>query len=91
MKPSEAFGVVVRSVGLLLVLSGLASLLSVFAAPGVMLVAIPTLLVGFWLLRSARIVVSFAYPDDREADPRMINREDTERIRSAGQTDTTPG
>ena len=67
MKSSEAFGVVVRSVGLILVVSALGSLISALAAPGVLLLAIPTLFVGLWLLRGAPGVIDYAYPDrDRE-------------------------
>jgi len=72
MKPSELFGVVVRSVGLLLVLPALgvqffAILNLVMGGPGnvagMMILSIPVLLVGLWLLRGAPGIVAFAYPE----------------------------
>ncbi len=72
MKPSELFGVVVRSVGLLIVLPSLG--LQFFAlldlvgggpgnAVGILILSIPALLVGLWLLRGAPGIVAFAYPE----------------------------
>lgn len=84
MTPSEAFGVVVRSVGLLVVLWGLSLLVVAIGAPGLILVAIPVLLVGLWLLRGARAVISFAYPDERQ-DVRVISQAEIERIRSTAE------
>ncbi len=70
MKPSEAFGVAVRSIGLVVILSGLGSLVGALGAPGLLLVAIPTVLVGIWLLRGAKALVSFAYPDEPGSEQR---------------------
>jgi len=73
MKPSELFGVVVRTMGLLFVLT---ALLKVFSAilnlvgggPGnvlaMLLYGIPALLVGLWFLRGAKALISFAFPED---------------------------
>jgi hypothetical protein len=72
MKPSEMFGVVVRSVGLLLVLPALgtqffAILSLVLGGPGnavgMMILSLPVLLVGLWLLRGAPGIMAFAYPE----------------------------
>lgn len=73
MRPSELFGVVVRTIGLLAVLSAawamlLATLAVVGGGPGanaMLLAGIPMLLVGSWLLRGgADSLVRFAYPED---------------------------
>lgn len=65
MTPVDAFGVVVRSVGLVMavtagwtiVLSGLNGRL------GPVIAAIIPLSIGLWLLRGAAAVVYFAYPE----------------------------
>jgi len=77
MKPSDAFGVVVRSIGLLLFLQGIAMCLVAVGAPGMILLAIPALVVGLWLLRGAQFIVSFAYPDET-AESRVTSHEDIE-------------
>jgi hypothetical protein len=72
MKPSDVFGIVVRTVGLLLVLAAAASLFVAIlgaldggqhSAAGLAASGFPTLLVGLWLLRGAPLLVWFAYPD----------------------------
>jgi hypothetical protein len=76
MKAREAFGVVIRSVGLLLVLAAIWSLF--FAAlnvvgggPGntgaMIITGVPTLVVGLWLLRGAPALVRFAFPAGPQA------------------------
>jgi flavin reductase (DIM6/NTAB) family NADH-FMN oxidoreductase RutF len=64
MKPSEAFGVVVRGMGLVTALSALGTLLAAMASPFALLGAIPPIVVGLWLLRNAPTVVAFAYPEE---------------------------
>lgn len=73
MKPTEVFGVVVRSVGLVTIL--VASAQTLFAllvivlggpanGPGLLIFSLPALVAGLWLLRGASAVVGFAYPDE---------------------------
>jgi hypothetical protein len=71
MRPSELFGVAVRTVGLLVVLPSLGAVAFALLAfemggPGEIIGqlwwSIPALLVGLWLLRGAEALVSFAYP-----------------------------
>jgi hypothetical protein len=73
MKPSELFGVVVRSVGLLLVLSAAwvlfwAILNLVMGGPanvaGMLVVGIPALLVGIWLLRGGSNLAAAVYSNE---------------------------
>lgn len=67
MRPFEAFGIVVRAIGLIIVVSALVQLILAVTAPGILFLAIPELLLGLWLLRGAKAVVSFAYPgEDRQ-------------------------
>ncbi len=70
MKPSELFGVLVRTVGLVVTLSalgliGLAILSAVMGGPesvlGLLIRGIPTLLVGLWLLSGAEWLVRLVY------------------------------
>jgi hypothetical protein len=71
MKPSELFGVVIRTIGLLLLGYGLLQLLwalinLVGGGPGnvivMLLVRIPSVIFGIWFLRGAETLVAFAYP-----------------------------
>ncbi len=73
MKPSELFGVIVRTIGLILVLSALcqvfiAILNLVGGGPGnvvgMLLYGIPALLVGLWFLRGAKALICFAFAED---------------------------
>ena len=75
MKPSELFGVVVRSVGLVIVLSAMSVLFYailnlVLGGPasvvGLFLIGVPPLLVGFWLLFGASDLASAVYPKDSD-------------------------
>ncbi len=75
MKPSELFGVVVRSVGLLMVLSATSVLFYailnlVMGGPasvvGLLIVGVPPLLVGYWLLLGASDLASAVYPKEPE-------------------------
>jgi len=77
MKPSEAFGVVVRSVGLVTVVPAVGTLcyalLTVVmggpaSAGGLIILALPPLCAGLWLLRGAPGLVAFAYPDERGSE-----------------------
>jgi len=74
MKPSDVFGVVVRTVGLVVTLMGLwrigyAILDLVGGGPGgaagLLITGVPELLVGLWLLRGAKPLVQFAFPEER--------------------------
>jgi hypothetical protein len=72
MKPSEAFGVVIRSVGLLLIVAALwvlfGAILTLVSGGlgsfiGMLIGGMPMLFVGIWLLGGAPYIVSIAYPD----------------------------
>ncbi|MGQ0637073.1 MAG: hypothetical protein ACT4QC_20885 [Planctomycetaceae bacterium] len=74
MNSRDVFGVVIRTVGLLLVLPGtfcvLYALLAIVGGGPPQIIAlllpgVPALLVGIWFLRGAAWLVAFAYP--REA------------------------
>lgn len=76
MKPFEVFGVVVRTIGLLLVLGSapcmfLAILSLSFGGPynaaWLTLFSFPTLLAGLYLLRGAPLLIWFAYSGDAKA------------------------
>jgi hypothetical protein len=91
MKPSETFGVVVRSVGLVIVVMaggtlGFALLTIVMGGPasagGLMILGFPPLCAGLWLLRGAPGLVAFAYPDERVSEWRAghkINQSEHDR------------
>jgi hypothetical protein len=74
MTPVQLFGVAVRTIGLVMALSGafssaLGLLLLVFGAPVllIMITGIPALLVGLWLLRGPGWLIAFAYPEAQGA------------------------
>ena len=71
MKPSDIFGIVVRTMGLILVLVALGYSIPAMVQPGLLFFEIPALLLGFWLLRGGKAVVSFAFPEEREDDGLM--------------------
>lgn len=69
MKPAELFGVVIRTIGLLLLVSAVSQILwalinLIGGGPGnaavMLLIGIPCFLVGSWFLRGAPILVSYA-------------------------------
>ena len=73
MKPSELFGVVVRTIGLITVLTALRQVLMaipnlVGGGPGnvvgMLFYGIPALLVGLWFLRGAKALICFAFPEN---------------------------
>jgi len=77
MNPSQAFGVAVRTIGLLLVLCATPSIYStgiILAfgrskdAQGVavlsLILAVAGFLAGLWLLRGPKGLIAYAYPDD---------------------------
>ncbi len=75
MKPSDIFGVIVRSLGLLLVMGPLWALYWAFlnlflGRPGNVLViiigSIPALFVGVWFLSGAKSLVYLAYQEEYE-------------------------
>jgi drug/metabolite transporter (DMT)-like permease len=75
MKPSEVFGVVVRSIGLLLVMGVLwafywAFLSLILGGPGnvlgILIVSIPALFVGVWFLSGPKSLISIAYQEEYE-------------------------
>ena len=73
MKPSDIFGIVVRTVGLVIALMGLwtigwAIVNLVGGGPGgavgLLVPGILELLAGLWLLRGAKPLVHFAFPQE---------------------------
>jgi len=73
MKPVDVFAVVIRTVGLIvsLVATGLLSfalLNLVLGGPanagGMIIVGVPILLMGLWLLRGASSLLAFAFPKE---------------------------
>ena len=64
MKPSDIFGIVVRTVGLILVLGAIFYLIAAILLPALLFYCIPVLLLGLWLLRGGKAVVSFAFPEE---------------------------
>jgi len=73
MTDRDVFGIIVRTVGLMitlaaawLILLGLFGLISASGqVAGLLFYGIPALFVGLWLLRGARSVVSFAFSKDQ--------------------------
>jgi len=74
MKPSEAFGVVIRTIGLLLLMSAVSQILwalvnVIFGGPGnvvfMFLIGIPCFFISLWFLRGAPIIISYAYKTDK--------------------------
>ena len=73
MKTTQIFGIIVRTVGLIVVVSSMGllipAILSLFAGgplAALLFYGVPTFILGLWLLRGARSVVSFAYPEEVE-------------------------
>lgn len=75
MRPADVFAVVVRVVGLVMCLGaggvlGFALLNLLLGGPasvvGLVIVGLPPFLVGLWLLRGARSIVSFAFPENSD-------------------------
>ena len=71
MNASDVFGVIVRTIGLLVLLAALwqiavALLTLVAGGPGnalaLLLSGIPALLLGLWLLSGAKFLIAYAYP-----------------------------
>lgn len=71
MKPEEVFGIVVRTIGLLMLIP--ASLSAAYGLLGLLmggpaqtivtlLFSVPTALVGLWMVRGANSLIEFAYP-----------------------------
>lgn len=84
MKPSELFGVVIRTIGLLLLMSAVSQIIwamvnMIGGGPGnaavMLLIGIPCFLVGSWFLRGAPILVSYAYKTDRSEDAEQTQLE----------------
>jgi hypothetical protein len=74
MKPAEIFGIIVRTIGLLMIvpatLSGAYGLLGALMGGPTVTIAIfvlsfPLVAVGLWMLRGAPSLVEFAYPSRR--------------------------
>jgi hypothetical protein len=69
MKPSDVFGIIVRTVGLVMTLTGLGMVGRVALelvgggpdGPAGLFIGVPELLIGLWLLRRAESLVRFAY------------------------------
>jgi len=71
MNASEIFGLIIRIIGLILALSGINNIyqalimvvqLEFMSSFTSLLFGIPTLVIGFWLLRGAPWLMSFSYP-----------------------------
>ncbi len=72
MKPNDLFGVVVRAVGLILVLTSLRQVFIAIVslvgggsenAVGLLLFGVPAMLIGIWLVGGAKSLIDFAYPE----------------------------
>jgi hypothetical protein len=70
------FGLIVRTVGLVVVVAsagllipGVLSILLGGPLAGLLFYGVPAILLGLWLLRGARCIVSFAYPEEPEPQP----------------------
>ena len=77
MKPSELFGVVVRSVGLLLTVLAMCVFFGAFASlvlrgpasvVGLLIIGIPQLLLGIWLLLGASNLAASLYSNESKKD-----------------------
>jgi hypothetical protein len=77
MKPSELFDVVIRSIGLLITLSAMSFLFYAIlnlalggpiSVVGLLIIGIPSLLVGIWLLRGASHLAASLYAEDSTKD-----------------------
>jgi hypothetical protein len=75
MKPSELFGVVIRSLGLLilvgvlhLLVAAMGSLFSRTPFLAAIVVGVPLLFLAIWFLTGAEGLVSIAYPEESEED-----------------------
>jgi hypothetical protein len=73
MKPTQVFGIVVRSIGLFVVVAsmgflipGMLSLVMGGPMTGLLFYGVPTFIIGLWLLRGPRIIISLAYPGEKE-------------------------
>jgi hypothetical protein len=74
MKSSEIFGIIVRTIGLiLLVTTGFWIIPALFSlvlgGPPVgwlIPIAVPMILIGLWLLRGGKAVIAFAFPEDKQ-------------------------
>ena len=71
MKPPDVFGILVRTVGLVITLGATCKILSLlpdllggsWTALMSIGITVPVLLVGLWLLRGANALINFAYPE----------------------------
>ena len=100
MKPSEVFGVVIRTIGLLLLMfavSQIAMGLLALVIGGLgnvfvmLLSGIPSFLVGYWFLRGAPLIVSLAYESGRydQIEQTELERDTLEAVTllKAGKTE----
>jgi hypothetical protein len=81
MKTTQIYGIIVRTVGLIVVVAsagflipGILSLILGGPLTGLLFYGVPAFFLGLWLLRGARSIVSFAYPEEArnqeaEAEP----------------------
>ena len=74
MTPVQLFGVVVRALGLVMIVYGVGMgffglIALVSPNPGVFIIILPATIVllaaGLWLLRGAKSLIEFAYPETR--------------------------
>ncbi|HTU24235.1 MAG TPA: hypothetical protein VMF30_02485 [Pirellulales bacterium] len=70
MSPAQIFGIVVRTLGLGMTVYGAISstigFLGIFFGGFMLLVfGLPIMLFGLWLLRGPRLLIAYAYPDER--------------------------
>ncbi len=73
MKTTQLFGVIVRTVGLVVLvvsvgflIPGVLSLILGGPFGGLVFYGLPAFVLGLWLLRGARSLVAFAYPEEPE-------------------------
>ena len=78
MTPAQSFGVVVRTIGLLMMIASSYPWIYGFVVasnPGVLVAGAIWFLVGFWLVRWPNWLIAFAYPRERVFYPLAADKQ----------------